>query len=438
MIFSRANLSNLAASIFIQCCGMVTGVLTARILGPLARGEFATVMLWPIIFSNLGLLGCNWALAREVANAPHEEGEWAWAALGFAAATAVLFSIAGFALLPYVLPHQKLYLIPLARICLLMVPLDIFNQVLLALEQGRMRWARYNWLRSSFFIAYTGFLLLIWAHGSASVLWFVWAFVASQTLAVAVRLRVQFASFGASHWDTARCGQLLRQGIPFFWATASNLLFIQFDKMIVIALLSTEAAGLYVVALAFGNAQSALADALGITSFALLSSETSVENRVRIITTTFRQSTLISAGLGVLLVCAIPLTLRPFFGAAFLSAVRPAMVLTIAASLVASTSVLNQGLRGAGRPYPGIASQVVSLVVLAVAAFLLLPGYGLMGMAWAVLLSACVQVGVLVTAAAMWLDVSPARFWPFRGSDIRSFCGDAALRWRDLVLAFPK
>jgi hypothetical protein len=36
------------------------------------------------------------------------------------------------------------------------------------------------------------------------------------------------------------------------------------------------------------------------------------------------------------------------------------------------------------------------------------------------------------------LEVSPARFWPFRGSDIRSFCGDAALRWRDLVLAFPK
>ena len=39
MIFSRANLSNLSTSLFIQCCGVVTGVFTARLLGPVARGE---------------------------------------------------------------------------------------------------------------------------------------------------------------------------------------------------------------------------------------------------------------------------------------------------------------------------------------------------------------------------------------------------------------
>ena len=67
MIFSRANIATFSTSLAIQFCGLITGILTARILGPTARGELATVMLWPMILSNLGLLGCNWALAREVA-----------------------------------------------------------------------------------------------------------------------------------------------------------------------------------------------------------------------------------------------------------------------------------------------------------------------------------------------------------------------------------
>ena len=68
MIFSKANIATFSTSLAIQFCGLITGILTARILGATARGELATVMLWPVILTNLGLLGCNWALAREVAD----------------------------------------------------------------------------------------------------------------------------------------------------------------------------------------------------------------------------------------------------------------------------------------------------------------------------------------------------------------------------------
>ena len=57
MIFSKANFGTFSTSLVIQACGAGTGILTARLLGPVARGELATVILWPVILSNLGIDG---------------------------------------------------------------------------------------------------------------------------------------------------------------------------------------------------------------------------------------------------------------------------------------------------------------------------------------------------------------------------------------------
>ena len=112
---------------------------------------------------------------------------------------------------------------------------------------------------------------------------------------------------------------------------------------------------------------------------------------------------------------------------------RPAVILALAAALTASSNILNQGLRGAGRPYAGLASQLLGTGVLVLAAALFLKRFGLMGMAWAVALSACTQVVVLVASAANWLRISPLCFWPFGVKNIRIFCQQvAALRLRFL------
>ena len=162
MIFSKANFGTFSTSLVIQACGAGTGILTARLLGPVARGELATVILWPVILSNLGLMGCNWVLAREVAKDPERECDWAAVGVAVGLATAVLYLLAGYFLIPLLLPSDRSYLLPVARLCLLLIPLDIFNQVLLAVEHGRMRWRRYNLLRLSFFLFYLTLIGLHW------------------------------------------------------------------------------------------------------------------------------------------------------------------------------------------------------------------------------------------------------------------------------------
>ncbi len=433
MIFSRANLGTFATCVAILGCGFVTGVLTARILGPVARGELATVMLWPIVFSNLGLLGCNWALAREVAGDPKREADYACDAMAVGLTSGLICFLLGFVLIPFLLPADKRDLVSLARLCLLFVPVDILNQFLLAIEHGRMRWRRFNFVRASYYLLYVGLICLVWRSHKIQVIWFVWAFLASQTLTLCLRLWIQRESFAAGRMHLDGCRRLVRSGRPFFLTTATNLVTLQLDKILVVALLSVDAAGIYAVASACSAALTPFGDALGITSFAILSNETSSGNRKKILTETFRQSALVSCCLGGLIAVLIPFLVQPVFGPEFSPAARPAMILAFAASLTTSSDILNEGLRGAGRPYAGLASQLTGGGVMAVAAILLLGRHGLIGMAWAVLLSSCAQVAVLVIAAANWLRISPVHFWPFGAKDVRLFFQQAAaLRFRIL------
>ena len=395
--------------------------MTARLLGPIARGELATVILWPTILSNLGLMGCNWVLAREVAKDPERERDWAAVGVAVGLATALLYLLAGYFLIPLLLPSDRSYLLRVARLCLLLIPLDIFNQVLLAVEHGRMRWRRYNLLRLSYFLSYLILIGFIGVTQKVQVRWFVSAFLASNLLAALLRLWIQRKSLAAGKFRFDGCRHLLRAGVPYFGATISNLVSLQFDTILVVGLLNTEAAGIYAVAAAFANGQSSLGDALGITSFAVLSNERNRGSQEKFLTETFRQSALVSCGVGLVLSCLIPFLIVPLFGFEFSRAIRPAVVLALAASLAASANILNQGLRGAGRPHAGLVSQLLGTGVMAFAALFFLRRFGLTGMAFAVLMSACAQLLVLVAAAAKWLKISPLQFWPFGAGNVRLF-----------------
>jgi O-antigen/teichoic acid export membrane protein len=432
MIFSKANFGTFSTSVAIQACGAGTGILAARLLGPFARGELATVILWPTILSNLGLMGCNWVVAREVAKDPRAESDWIAAGSLAGVAMAGFYLAAGFFLLPLLLPADRMYLLPLARFCLLLVPIDILNQLLLSVEQGRMRWRRYNFLRLSYFLFYLFLICMIGFAHSRQIRWFVGAFLVSQFLSLLVRAwvhRKAFAAPGKSRLK--RCAYLLTQGVPFFGATISNLISLQLDTILVVGMFNAQAAGIYAVASAFANGQSSLGDALGITSFAVLSNENDPQQREKIITETFRQSTLISCGAGIALACLIPIAVVPLCGTAFAKAIRPAILLALAASVMGAANILNQGLRGAGRPHAGLVSQLAGAAVLAVTAIFFRRGFGLMGMAYAVGMSACVQLLVMILAAADWLNISPFKFWPFGAGNIKLFFQQlAALRLR--------
>ncbi len=109
------------------------------------------------------------------------------------------------------------------------------------------------------------------------------------------------------------------------------------------------------------------------------------------------------------------------------------MLLAAAAAVLGAANILNQGLRGTGRPHEGVVSQALGIVALVCGASLLLRRFGPMGMAGVVFLSSCVQLLSLVVAAARWLRISPLEFWPFGMATLEHFFRQiASLRLRDL------
>src|SRR5438477_6264996 len=63
-IGSREFASTLITNVVIQGCTVIQGILVARLLGPVGRGQFAAAILWPNLFAAMGGMGVGVALAR--------------------------------------------------------------------------------------------------------------------------------------------------------------------------------------------------------------------------------------------------------------------------------------------------------------------------------------------------------------------------------------
>lgn len=70
----RAFLSTFATSVWTQALTLVTGALTARLLGPEGRGQFAGAQVWPMILGVVALMGTNSSLSIHVAKERERKG----------------------------------------------------------------------------------------------------------------------------------------------------------------------------------------------------------------------------------------------------------------------------------------------------------------------------------------------------------------------------
>jgi O-antigen/teichoic acid export membrane protein len=181
-----------------------------------------------------------------------------------------------------------------------------------------------------------------------------------------------------------------------------------------------ELVGCYAAAITFASAHLSLASALGITSFVCLANEPDPGRRSSFLAQIFRQSTwlYIIAGSGVALLA--PILITPLFGQAFQAAVKPAAVLAIATSLIGLSSVLDEGLRGMGVAYPGTGANLLGGGLVALAAWHLIPLYGLMGMAEAAVLGALVRLICLVAAVMFLLKVGMGELWGLRMRELKA------------------
>jgi O-antigen/teichoic acid export membrane protein len=406
----RALAGTSVANLTIHGCNIMTGILTARLLHPVGRGELAAIILWPTILESLGLMGVDWALARKAAAKP-EEPNLERTALFLGLAMGLCTVLLGFILVPHLLPNDKRHFITLTQIYLLNIPLSYISANLLALDKGRMCWARFNWVRLTYTFPYLLIIVMFWVFGLSEVQWFVMALLMSTLLTTIVRVLLSVQKIFPRR-STLREGlDTMRRAFPFCTGIVSSVVSQQIDKALVVFLLPMAEVGYYAAALTFASAHSSLRSALGITSFAAMANEPDRGRQGLMMAEIFRQSTwlMVLAGGGV--ACLAVLLITPLFGREFFPAVRPAVFLAVATSLIGLHDILNEGMWGIGKTYPGIGANLTGVVVLAISAWYFVPHFGLMGMAGAMIFASLVRLMILIIAACFLLRLRPGLFW---------------------------
>lgn len=420
---SSATIANISfINLVLNGSNLVSGIIAARLLQPVGRGELATVLLWPAILASLGIMGTNFAFTREVANCPDKEADLARSAVILSLSLALVTGVIGFFSIKWLLPSDKCHLLGLSRIYLLWLPLNFLGLNLIALDHGRMRWRQFNLKRLLLGLLYLLFLLVFWVARIDRVGAFVIALILSNLFTIILCVCSQWQGITRGRTKVGELMSLLRQGLPFFLAAGSGIIAQQLDKALVVTLLSTAMVGCYAAAFSFASAHAALGIALGMTSFAAMANESDPHLQGQYMAMVFRQATLLYLGAGVGVALLAPLLIVPLFGLDFTPAVRPAAILALATSLLALGNTLNEGLHGRGSTYPGIIAQLLGGGGLALMAWQLTPHYGIVGLAWAVVVGALGQLMVLVISAAFLFGLNLSQLWGLRLEELRILC----------------
>jgi O-antigen/teichoic acid export membrane protein len=368
-------------NLLLLALGALTGIITARVLGPEGRGALALALSIAAVATVVAGLGLQQALAYQVARNPEQRREavalaiWIGLLAGGVAA-AVVYVLAGLFIDADSAEDAT-------KIAVLTIPASAVGGSLAGLVQG-MRAARpFNLLRLAPPAGYAVLLVAAVALGAQLsaedvALLYLGALLAATALSLYVvrdalrRLRRPSREFTTA---TVRYGLVVNVG-SIAW-TANRQLAI----VVLGALASLDDVGLFSVALGYASPVGVASLALALHTLPDVAAEPDPFQQAVVGRRRIRMTILTTLPIMAAAVIAAPLLLPLAFGDEYSDAVGAAQMLAVGQAALGLSHVLSEISRGMGRPaLPALAEGLgvtLSLVVLP----LVVPPFGLIGAA---------------------------------------------------------
>jgi O-antigen/teichoic acid export membrane protein len=376
--------------------GAVSGVLSARLLGPSGRGALALGFVWMGLAAQVGELGMSHALAYfSGKDEEHASILWCQALLVAAVQSLVLLPLLALTSMWLVESAEARLVV---RIGMLGVPLSLLLMYQLALLRGLRAIRRHNAIRLFQALGWASVVLAFSAMDRSSSDSLMVAYLGVLLVSVLVSAAFLRNMIGSPEWRLSRLGGVMHYGAAAWVTGLGHQTNARLDQLLLGGIVTTAALGQYSTAVGLASALNVVSMGLAVVTLPSLvrkPREERASNGLRIVLTAI--GIMIPAGVALFLLA--PWLIPALLGPSFTPAVDMFRILVFGHVALGASHVIHEVARASGRlAYPAVVELAGSGLTV-VGILLLVPSFGIKSAAY-------VSVAVYsLVAGALWVVV---------------------------------
>ena len=431
-MIARSTRLILTADVTILLSNIVSSLIGARALGPAGRGDLLIVVLWPPVVAMMASFGLPAAYRYWMAREPQRISKLFSNAVLYTIVIGIVSVALADQIVPSLVGERSPEVMTLLRIYQINIPAALFLELMRSLLEGTKRFGWAGAARMIFFgVQAVGFAVL-WFAGHLTVATASYTMIAAQTTAMLLALAAvihQLRPAWQPSWIEFKTS--MNYGARDYPGGLADFTTLRLDQLMLGAMASNVAIGLYVIAVRLSETTTLAASALAEALMPEVAASQTTNKAELLVGRMLRLTIYMHAVILVPLVLIAPLILRLLFGASFVPAAGALRWLLVAAGVWGVSSIVISGLRGFGYPVLSTMARFSAAVVTAIALVILLTRFGITGAAIASLIgySVMLLVALLVVGRKRGLSL-----WVFLRPQLQDFTGWQSL-WRQ---AFAK
>lgn len=387
------SMANLAVQALLVVLGLFTGIVTARVLGPVNRGELSFLVLVPSTLTVLGSLGTEYGIYYFW---HQEEGKLRASLLAtcvmVATVAGALFGLIGFVVVSWCEPGVGL----LFRVLVAgSMPLAIANAILTMALMANKRVLPYNASRLAGPVVYASIVCSLWVFGGLTVASAFYGWFASMLATVIADVAMVLGQgSGIPRWNMWVARSAIGYGLRSYVGNVAQYGTLRLDQTILGVLAGNGALGFYYAAVSIGETLLYLASNVGAAMLAQFAGRTKSERRhLAVITMSV-------AGMGTVLAATLLLVFGKtviivLVGRAYVPGLTALRLLLPGLVFMAMAQVMTGYFIAIGEARVFARAALASLAVTVVGDIVLIPAFQATGAA----LASSLAYGVL----AIWL-----------------------------------
>ncbi len=365
---------------------LATGVVVAAALGPDGRGELAALLLAPQFVSALCLFGLPTAFIYYAKADPAHADQYLGQALLLTLPGTCIAAAVTWAIMPLWLAGHGEATIALARLLLISLPFSVAIPLLSGVLDAHGRFG----LASA--------IQYLQPFGCAVLLVpMIYLGLLTPTIAAVAYIAPVVLSCGIVAWQAVRLlrpapiltaplrPRLLRYGLKRYGFEVLSTLSAFLDQLLVVHMLPAASTGVYAVALSISRVLGIMQDAVFSVLFPGLAGRP-IEEVMAVLGRAVRVSTALTVAAGSLLALLGQKIIPLLYGPSFAAAITPFRLLLAAMIMQGVARLLSHAFTATGRPGPVTIIEAISVCATLLAMLVLLPRFGIDGVAAAVLL----------------------------------------------------